>query len=344
MTNERDNAILTAYAAGELGQEASAAVEARLAGDPAARAAVREIRQAIDLLRKALQGEAAGRLGASQRSAIEAAARRKRPSVLAPAGLAAAAAVLVAAGIFAFRSGGDTGPSAPAATNGRGAGAAGMNTPVPVGSLPPKEGRLAARGTMAALPISLPKPLFGPTPQPPKGEPNMGPPRKGKRPPFFAPRGAVNLARGKPVASSDGEPIIGELKCVTDGVKDGRDGSFVELAPGKQWIRIDLQAEAVVYAVVVWHYHKDIRAYRDVVVQVARDQDFIESRTVFNNDHDNSSGLGRGKDKGYMEDYQGKLIDCKGVRGRYVRLWSNENTSDESNHYIEVEVYGRHVK
>ena len=41
-----------------------------------------------------------------------------------------------------------------------------------------------------------------------------------------------------------------------------------------------------------------------------------------------------------MEDYQGKLIDCKGIQGRYVRLWSRENTADESNHYIEVEVHG----
>ena len=81
-----------------------------------------------------------------------------------------------------------------------------------------------------ALNISLPAPMFKGTPEPIKGEPNMGPARKGKRPPFFAPRGTVNLARGKPVTSSDPEPIIGELRLITDGDKRGNDGCFVESA------------------------------------------------------------------------------------------------------------------
>ena len=43
----------------------------------------------------------------------------------------------------------------------------------------------------------------------------------------------------------------------------------------------------------------------------------------------------------YLEKNEGKLIDAKGTRGRYVRLYSNGNTSDDMNHYIEVEVYGK---
>jgi hypothetical protein len=35
------------------------------------------------------------------------------------------------------------------------------------------------------------------------------------------------------------------------------------------------------------------------------------------------------------------LVDAKGAKGRYVRLHSQGNTSDEMNHYIEVEVYGK---
>ena len=177
-----------------------------------------------------------------------------------------------------------------------------------------------------------------------KREPNMGPRYRGERPAFLVPRGTANLARGKDVTSSDSEPIVGELKYATDGEKAGGHGYFVELATGKQWVMIDLQAEAKIYAIVVWHYWKDQRVYRDVAVQVSQDSGFADCTTVFNNDHDNSSGLGTGVDKGYVEDHQGKLIDCKGVQGRYVRLWSKENTTDESNHYIEVEVYGKPVK
>ena len=83
----------------------------------------------------------------------------------------------------------------------------------------------------------------------------------------------------------------------------------------------------------------------DVVVQVADDPDFISNvRTLFNNDHDNSSGLGIGSDMHYVETAEGKLIDAKGLRARYICLYSNGNSSNELNHYIEVEVFGRPAK
>jgi len=78
-----------------------------------------------------------------------------------------------------------------------------------------------------------------------------------------------------------------------------------------------------------------------VVVQVSDDPDFTEGvQTIFNNDHDNSSGLGIGKDKEYIETNDGRLIDPRGVSARYIRLFSRGNTSNEMNHYVEVEVYG----
>ena len=136
--------------------------------------------------------------------------------------------------------------------------------------------------------------------------------------------------------------MIGSLDQVTDNTKDGNDGSIVELAAGKQYVQIDLGKPAQLAALVVWHYHQDARVYRDVVVQVAEDPDFImDVVTVFNNDDDNSSGLGAGKDMEYRENHEGKLMDGKGAKGRYVRLYSNGNTSSDANHYIEVEVYGK---
>ena len=67
-------------------------------------------------------------------------------------------------------------------------------------------------------------------------------------------------------------------------------------------------------------------------------------RTLFNNDIDNSAGLGVGKDMHYTETHEGKLIDAKGARARYVRLYSNGNNGSDLNHYIEVEVYGKPVE
>src|ERR1019366_8584931 len=193
------------------------------------------------------------------------------------------------------------------------------------------------------LKTELPKPLFVGTPVPIKGIPNLEPQQqKGKRPDFLVPAGTSNLAKGKKVSASDNEPVIGTLDLITDGDKEGDEGSWVELGPGKQWVQIDLEKESDIAAVLVWHFHSQKRVYFNVVVQVSDDPKFEKDvKTIFNADASNELGLGAGKDQPYMETYQGKLIDAKGVKGRYVRLYSKGNTTNKLNHYIEVEVFGK---
>ena len=190
------------------------------------------------------------------------------------------------------------------------------------------------------LKIDLPKPMFVGTPKNIR-TPNLENVSGKARGPFMVPVGTVLLSRGKPVTASDKEPVIGELSFVTDGKKSGEDGYYVELGPGLQWVQVDLGKSQPLYAIVVWHYHSQARVYRDVVIQVSDDKDFVSGvTTLFNNDHENSSGLGIGKDKEYIETSEGKLVDPKGVKARYVRLYSAGNTSNDMNHYVEVEVYG----
>jgi hypothetical protein len=194
------------------------------------------------------------------------------------------------------------------------------------------------------LKITLPKPMFVGTPKNIRTanlEAITGKPRG----PFMVPVGTALLSAGKPVAASDKEPVIGEAAFVTDGKKSGEDGYYVELGPMLQWVQIDLGKSQELHAIVAWHYHSQARVYRDVVVQVSDDKDFIGGvTTIFNNDHDNTSGLGAGKDKEYIETFDGKLFDPKGVKARYVRLYSGGNTSNDMNHYVEVEVYGLPAK
>jgi hypothetical protein len=194
------------------------------------------------------------------------------------------------------------------------------------------------------LKLKLPKPMFIGTPTNLKSanlEVITGKPRG----PFYVPVGTKLLSFKRPVKSSDMQPVIGELDMVTDGEKEGGDGYFIELGPGKQWVQIDLGSSYALHAILAWHYHSQARVYRDVIVQVSDDKDFLRGvTTVFNNDHDNSSGLGIGRDKEYIEVAEGRLFDPKGVKGRYVRLYSNGNTSNDLNHYVEVEVYGTPVK
>jgi hypothetical protein len=82
---------------------------------------------------------------------------------------------------------------------------------------------------------------------------------------------------------------------------------------------------------------------RDVVVQVSNDPAFVDGvKTIFNNDQDNSTGLGIGRDREYFETNEGKLVDAKGLKARYVRLYSRGSTfTDQLNRYTEVEVYGQ---
>ena len=203
----------------------------------------------------------------------------------------------------------------------------------------------ASNSKLVVLDIKLPKPMFVGTRENFPGITNLEKPLGKPRPPFYAPAGTKNVAFGKPVASTDEEPIIGEVELITDGDREAADGSYVELGPFPQHVTIDLGAEYEIYAILFWHYHKQARVYLDVVVQVADDPDFITNvRTLFNNDNDNSSGLGIGKDMHYVETAEGKLIDAKGVQARYVRLYSNGSSSDDLNHYVEVEVFGTPAK
>jgi len=213
-----------------------------------------------------------------------------------------------------------------------------------------KKGPITSKGVKEgakteALKTDLPKAMFEGTPKNIKPTPMLEKYIDKPRPPFLIPEGCTNLAKDKPVTSSDSMPIIGELDLVTDGDKEGADGSYVELGPGLQWAQIDLEQTAEIYAILFWHYHAEGRVYHDVVIQVSDDPDFIEGvKTVYNNDYDNSSGLGIGKDLEFIEDYRGRLIDAAGVKGRYVRLYSAGNTSNDQNHYIEVEVFGQPAK
>ena len=174
----------------------------------------------------------------------------------------------------------------------------------------------AATSNINPIPLELPKPRFEGT-----GE-NLLPGTHVKiadgpakpRDPFLAPKGTRNVALKRPVTASDMEPVFGTLDLVTNGVKEAVEDAYVELGPGVQWVQIDLGAKYNIYAIVLWHEHKDPRVYHDVIIQVSDDKDFIENvRTIFNNDHDNSAGMGIGEDWGYFDTTEGLLVPAKAV-------------------------------
>jgi hypothetical protein len=195
---------------------------------------------------------------------------------------------------------------------------------------------------MGAINIELPKPFFGGTPIS-CWAPNFEMTDYKDRVPFMAPKGTAIISRGKPIVAS-ATPTLGELKQIVDGDKNYKKASLVELPEGIQWVQIDLEKTSAIYAVLVWHFHEGKRIYFDVVLQLSVDADFKNGTTTLSNsDYQNNLGFGAGKDKIYIEDHEGRLIDARGARGRYLRIYGNGSTHSDFNHFVEVEVWGKPV-
>jgi len=191
------------------------------------------------------------------------------------------------------------------------------------------------------LKLKLPSPVFSGTPkQAPQGV--SVEPLSTNPPVIMAPPDVRNLAPKSKITSSDKNAGPELLAKITDGDKSADEDSVALLNKGLQWVQFDLGRPRELFAIAVWHAHDTAKIYRDVIVQVADDEDFTDNvRTLFNNDADNSSGLGVGTNRQYFETFQGKLVAAKGVRARYVRLYSHGSTDSPMNEYTEVEIYGR---
>jgi hypothetical protein len=203
-------------------------------------------------------------------------------------------------------------------------------------------GLTAAEADKVPLDIKLPIPAFMGTPTDIPESEHIEKPSDKPRPPFLAPKGTRNLALQKKVTLSDTNPINGTPELITDGNKEAGDENVLEMRRRLQWAQIDLEKPSKIYAVLIWHAHDTPQIAHDVVVQVADDPDFTQNvQTIYNNDYDNSAGLGVGKDKEYFENYEGRLVDGKGEKARYIRLYSQGSTYTALNRYTEVEIYGQ---
>jgi hypothetical protein len=202
-----------------------------------------------------------------------------------------------------------------------------------------------AQGTgRVPLAIDLPKAVEVGTESDISGVKNLEQYIKGRAPrPLHVPQGTVLVSKGKPVSYSGGVPVLGDLEYITDGDKEAN--SVVELGLGPEWVQVDLGETYYLQAVCLWHDHRGVSAFFDVVVQASDDAEFGQGvHLLYNNDDDNSLRFGTGRDKCYVETHFGRQIPANNVPARYVRIWSNGNTNDEFNKYVEVEVYATKSK
>src|SRR5437899_8576758 len=198
---------------------------------------------------------------------------------------------------------------------------------------------------LVPLNLKLPAEAFKGTPKDIKTNAYTEPYPDKPRPPMMVPAGLKNLAKDAKLSSSDKNATQEMLGKIVDGDKEASDQSIIFLRKGTQYVQMDLGAPSEIFAIVIWHAFNAAKVYHDVVVQAADNADFTQNvRTIFNNDQDNSSGLGVGTDREFFETHEGKLIDAKGIKTQYLRFYSKGSTESALNEYTEIEVYGRPAK
>jgi hypothetical protein len=198
---------------------------------------------------------------------------------------------------------------------------------------------------LVPLTLKLPAPAFIGTPSDLPVGSTVEKPTGKPRPPLMVPPDVTNVALGKTVTCSSSNITAADLKKLTDGDKESRESSVVLLRKGPQWVQVDLGAQQEIFAIVFWHNHDAPKVYHGIAVEISDDPEFKNDvHVVFNNDQANLDGLGVGSNREYFETNEGKLIDVNGVKGRYVRLYSDGSTESKLNEYLEVEVYGRPPK
>lgn len=195
-----------------------------------------------------------------------------------------------------------------------------------------------------ALALQLPAPTLKGTPEQLPAGPNIEANSDKPAPAFMIGKGAKNVALGKPATSSV-KPFTGEMEQITDGKKEAFDYDTVEMKKGTQWVQVDLGESFTIEAIAMWHDHRYIQVMHDVIVQVSDDPEFKTGvTTLFNNDTDDSSGLGVGTDREYFERHFGRVFDGKGTKARYVRGYTKGSHLSALNCWQEIEVYALPAK
>lgn len=190
-----------------------------------------------------------------------------------------------------------------------------------------------------ALVLQLPAPTLKGTPEQLPTGPNIEANSDKPASTVMISKGAKNVALGKSVTTSV-NPFTGEASQITDGKKEAFDYDTVEMKKGVHWVQVDLGEVFNIQAIAIWHDHRYIQVMHDVIIQTSDDPEFKTGvTTLFNNDTDNTAGLGVGTDREYFERHFGRIFDGKGTKARYIRGYTNGSHLSKLNCWQEIEVY-----
>lgn len=162
---------------------------------------------------------------------------------------------------------------------------------------------------------------------------------------YFIVNASENVALRKPVyLTVPGESFNGSgstISVINDGLSDPY-GAFATLSGTTGFAVIDFKDKYLVDKVITnaWHDWE----FSDVVIQLANDEQFTEGvYTVFNNDVDNSLGLGFGTDGPYKEKGGsiGHVFEFEPVEARYIRFTNKsiKPASEARSIFEEIQVF-----
>lgn len=113
----------------------------------------------------------------------------------------------------------------------------------------------------------------------------------------------------------------------------------------EEYLQIDLSKNYDLNRLQMWRDFLTAKTYRDTVVLLSTTEDFTENvTTVYNNDRDNSLGLGYGLDYEYQETIGGNNIVFSSATARYIRIYSGGSDQNAENLFVEVKAFGRESK
>lgn len=153
--------------------------------------------------------------------------------------------------------------------------------------------------------------------------------------------GSENVALGKPVTFTiPTKSVFGssDETFVTDGNFDPYN-VYGTYADTYGFAIVDLGQEYVIDKLIVKAFHD--WTFEDVVLQMALDKDFTQGvYTVFNNDTDNSVGVGAGSDGTYTESGSGHCFKFSPVTARYIRFHNHSvNGRENYSFWEEIQAY-----
>lgn len=154
------------------------------------------------------------------------------------------------------------------------------------------------------------------------------------------------LSLNCPVKVSDKAPL-GDPAVITDGIRVSEQANMLDLAPGRQWVVIDLGARREIHCLWLWmNYLIPWVACENIIVLVTDNPDEpgnANGTYVFNNDRDGSEGFGKGTDPEWAETNYGRPITFPPLKARYVKVWMNGRNVDGLNILTEIAVYGKDI-